>query len=74
MAKYHKNGTRSFPSSMANRFNARPQSHTGIVHFSEAFLAAKYSVLNIASPFANINLFLMALRKEKFNDSTALAV
>jgi ABC-type sugar transport system ATPase subunit len=31
MAKYHKNGTRSFPNSMANWFNARPQSLIGFV-------------------------------------------
>jgi hypothetical protein len=39
--KYHQNGTRSFPNSMANWFNACPQSLIGIVHFSEALRIAR---------------------------------
>ncbi|MDR2943245.1 MAG: hypothetical protein LBV17_11710, partial [Treponema sp.] len=62
MTKYHQNGTRSFPNQMANWFNASPQSRIGIVHFSEAFLIAKYSILNIALSFTKINGLVRQLR------------
>jgi hypothetical protein len=37
----------------------RPQSRIGIVHFSDAFRIAKYSILNIASLFTKADRFLV---------------
>jgi len=59
---YHKNGTRSFPNSIANWFKARPQSLIGIVNFSEALRSAKYSILNIASSVGNDERFFVTFR------------
>jgi hypothetical protein len=61
MTKYHKNGARSFPNSMANWFKACPQSRIGVVHFSLAFRIAKYSILNIASSIENDKRFFIQI-------------
>ena len=46
---------------MANWFKACPQSLIGIVHFSEAFRTAKYSILNIASSVENVDNIIFLL-------------
>jgi hypothetical protein len=47
---------------MANWLSAKPQCLIGIVHFSDAFRIAKYSILNIASSIENVERFLVILR------------
>jgi hypothetical protein len=44
---------------MANWFSANPQFLIGIVHFSNAFRIAKYSILNIASSVENVKRFFV---------------
>jgi hypothetical protein len=51
-----------FLSSMANRLSAGPQFLIGMVHFSEAFRIAKYSILNRASSVEKVERFLVTLR------------
>jgi hypothetical protein len=51
-----------FLASMANWLSARPQCLIGIVHFSEAFRIANYSILNIASSVEKAGRFLVTFR------------
>ena len=50
------------------------QSRSGIVHFVDAFLIAKYIILSITSSFGNDALFFVTFRRWKLRDSMALVV
>jgi hypothetical protein len=55
---------------MANWLGACPQSLIGIVHFSEAFRIARYSILNMASSVQNVERFFVTFSNWQFKDST----
>jgi hypothetical protein len=51
-----------FLASMASWLSAKPQCLIGMVHFSDAFRIAQYSILNRASPVEKVERFLVTLR------------
>ena len=69
----HSTGNR--PSNrMANRFSARFQSFTGIVHFLAACSIARYTTFNAERSLGKIRRLWMALRITLLRDSIALVV